>query len=946
MFIMKGFILSALLIIILVLGFSQNPPMSWPELLKAYHITTNDLKKAEAIDELAGNDDAQLEKADRFYTKALNGYFQLLPEAERSDYDSLSFFIRLQISYTSFILGNQEQAKSNYLGAINLKQHLPDINDTFLFLPYLYTGSIYYGFNQFDSAMYYYKQAEKVKDANQNSIAGIERLYNKLGAMYYETGNYRQARNYFEKAIATLHTSNKMDKDLLLNYEINIAAVDVKLEDYEKAKSSYEKILKAGIFNDEIYHNLGIINLKEQKFKEALQSLKKINYSNSKKSIELYYNEGMAWAGLQNKDSADFYFAKARMENTKWYSNGKSISLGLILKHQADNAAKEKQYSIALANYQQAIINFDNNFSETDSTKNPEKYSGIFSYINLFTTLIAKADVFEKIYGQEKRIENLRHSLSAYNAAFALASYVEKTYDTDEARLFLGKIKYTVHSRPIDVSLLLYELTHDNAYLEAAWNFDQRNKASLLSLSLQENEWKNKFSDGNELLQKEASLKQQINRLLLKAQQSTDSLVLAGLNSNIRDQEIELGKVQKEISESPEWEKLNNSSVIPAISQLRKELDASTAIISYHFSDSRLLIFCITAGNVFLKHPPIDKQLFNNITAFRQSLQNTKSGESYAGVLSAKELFRQLIIPVINQLSGMHSLIIIPDDELHYLPFEALQDEENKYLIQHFSIQYLYSASLFKKDESQSAYTSFLGFAPFSSGGYTDSTIVFNKLPYSEDEIKQKNGKIFTDSAATKQNFLDNSKQYPVLHLATHAAVDNVNPDKSYIAFFPGTNDHLLYAPEIYNLDLDSTHLVILSACETGTGQLIRGEGLMSLSRAFAYAGCSNIITSLWKAEDRTTSFITQKLHYYLKNGYSKAIALQKSKIDLLSGSEIPPALKSPNYWAHLVFIGDYEPGRKSFYPTWLIMTISLFIAGIIFWTQRRTKKADKKNAT
>ena len=74
-----------------------------------------------------------------------------------------------------------------------------------------------------------------------------------------------------------------------------------------------------------------------------------------------------------------------------------------------------------------------------------------------------------------------------------------------------------------------------------------------------------------------------------------------------------------------------------------------------------------------------------------------------------------------------------------------------------------------------------------------------------------------------------------------------------------------LYAPEISNLKLDSTQLVILSACETGTGQLVKGEGLMSLSRAFAYAGCPDIITSLWKAEDKTTAFLTQQLHYYLE---------------------------------------------------------------------------------
>lgn len=936
---MKGFVLFTLLLIILAFGFSQNQPMSWSDLLKAYNLTTIDLKKAEAIEINAGDDDAQLEKADDLYTKALNSFQQVLPKSEEANYDSLSLFLKLNIAYTSFILGKNEQAKSNYLAAINLKQHLQGLSDTILFLPYIYTGAIYYSLNQFDSAMHFYKQAEKINQESQQLLDGTERLYNRLGAMYYETGNYRQARNYFEKAIITLQSSKKKDNGLLANYAINIAAVDVKLEDYEKAKSGYKKILETGIFSDEIYHNLSIIFLKEENFKEALQYLKKIRYENSKKRIELFYNFAVAWKGLRNKDSVNFYFEKAVTENGKWYGTGKSIPLGLIARSKGDLATEEKFYRIALANYQQAIINFDNNFSDKDSTKNPVTYSGIFSYINLFNTLIAKADVFEKIYGQEKRIENLDHALSAYQSAFSLATYVEKTYETDEARLFLGKIKYLVHSRPIDVSLLLYDLTKDNKYLEAAWNFDQRNKASVLALNLQVNEWKDKLTNSNELLQKEASLKQQINRLLIKAQQSTDSVVLMNLNSNIRDQEIELSKVQQEINELPEWKMLQTRTEIPDLKELQKELDNSTAIISYHFSDTRLLIFCVTAGNVFFRHPVIDKQLFNTISSFRQALQNSKPGESYSGNKPAKELFNQLVAPVISQFTNIQSLVIIPDDELHYLPFEALQDEENKYMLQHFSIQYLYSASLFRKDESHSSYNSLLGFAPFVSSGYKDSNIVLNRLPYSGGEIKQEKGKAFTDLSATKQNFLINSNQYPVLHLATHASVDNANPDRSYIAFYPSANDYLLYAPEIYNLDLDSTQLVILSACETGTGQLVRGEGLMSLSRAFAYAGCPNIITSLWKAEDRTTSFITKKLYDYLKEGYSKSIALQKAKVDLLISPEISPALKTPNYWAHLIFIGDYEPGRRSFYPTWFIMTVCLVIAGIILWVQQRNKR-------
>src|ERR1041385_508618 len=109
-------------------------------------------------------------------------------------------------------------------------------------------------------------------------------------------------------------------------------------------------------------------------------------------------------------------------------------------------------------------------------------------------------------------------------------------------------------------------------------------------------------------------------------------------------------------------------------------------------------------------------------------------------------------------------------------------------------------------------------------------------------------------------------------HLATHAIVSNDEPLNSFIAFYPSNdpNDYRLYAREIYNMDLDSTELVILSACETGTGKLVKGEGLMSLSRAFAYAGCPNIITSLWKAEDKATSFITRRLHVYLDKGFPK----------------------------------------------------------------------------
>lgn len=941
---MKKFIALTLLSILLYLGISQIPSISKEKLLAKYQNAYQLFLHAEAMADLAGDNEIQQEKADKIFSDALELFKEIIPLAEKNTYDSLLFFSKKQAAYISFYLNDQLSAKSTYNEIIHLKKQLPAIEDSFLFLPLIYTGGIYYNENKFDSALNYYRQAEKIKDTYANPLNESQRLYNRLGAMYYETGNYKQARNYFEKAIAVLNTENNMDEGLLANYQINIAALQIKLEEYEEAKEMYEKVLKTGIYDNEVYHNLAIINLKEEKYNEALKCLNNVHYTNNKKKIELLYNKSMSWSGLNNIDSSTFYLTAAINENKKWYNNRKSISFGLLLKYKADLESKANNYEAALNNYHLAIIQFDKDFNKSDSSKNPEDFSGVFSYINLFNTLVAKADIFQKIYGRDKNIKALQNALETYHSAFKLADYVEKTYDTDEARLFLGKIKYTVHSRPIDISLHLYELTKDKKYIEEAWNFDQRNKASLLSLNLQESEWKSNLAIKNEILLEESNLKRSISRLVLRTQNITDSLLLTDLYSNIRDKEIELGKIQTKINSSPEWQSINAGNEIPQLKDIQKELDKSTAILSFHLSDTRLLIFCITASSINFEYPKLSNELFSNIKLFRNAVQHTKPGLAYDGDNASQILHQLLIDPIQNKITHTKNLIIIPDDELHYLPFEAFQDKNGQYLIENYAIQYLYSASLFKKNRYTIDYSEVLAFAPFANKEMTDSNkVVFKKLPYSYEEIKKVTGEIFVDAAATKNNFLSYSNKYPVLHFATHAAVDNNTPDQSYIAFYPSDNDYLLYTTEIYNLDLDSTHLVILSACETGTGQLVKGEGLMSLSRAFAYAGCPNIITSLWNAEDKSTSFITQQLYHYLKKGYTKSQALQKAKIELLKSKDISPSLKQPNYWAHLILIGEYESANNTNYQVWIIIIISLTIGVILYLIQRRGNNPKNK---
>ncbi len=938
---MQKYLLSFLLIGLLLFCFSQNRQSNDAAAqLQSYEASNKIYKQAENQSLKAGDNEQLQSKADETYQKALIGFASLIPAVEKTGNDSLLFFILLKRGFIHYYFDSINAAKKDYLGLIALKQKLQAIPDSFLFIPYLYTGSTYYTQNQFDSALFYYKKAEQLNDSYQKPLNESQRLYNRLGAMYYETGNYRQARNYFEKAIAL---TNPTDKNLLVNYKINIASLLIKLGEFDSAKVVYERLLPSPVFENEIYHNLGIISLKQQDYKKAIGYLRKVNYSDNKREIDLYYNFAVACSALNEKDSSGLYLQKAITENIKWNKHIKNTQYGLILKYQAEELTKQQLYKEAVAQYQQAVMQFYPSFNETDDRKNPEEYSGIFSYINLFNTLAAKGDALNSWYQQKNEIELLKSSLDAYQSAFKLADYVEKTYNSDEARLFLGKLKYTVHSKPIDVSLQLYTLTKKKQYLEEAYLFDQRNKASILSLTVQENEWKNGTGISNDLVRQESLLKSAITRLSLKIMQVTDSGQLNNINTSIRDKEIELSKLQEKINADPAWQQRKSVEQIPAITELQKRLDNTTALLSFHLSENELLILIVTANNFTYYKSVIPNNFFAAIDSFKSALQPAQAEQRYNGAIVAAHLYQTLIAPVQSNLSQIKRLIIIPDDELNYLPFEALQDDNKKYLVERFAIQYQYSTALLGKKETTLQTRGTLSFAPFASNGYNDSSGIFlRSLPASMQEVTGIRGTAFIDEQATKKKFLQSVNQYNIIHLATHASVNNNDPPRSYIAFYPGNNDYKLYANEIHNLKLDSTQLVILSACETGTGQLVKGEGLMSLSRAFAYAGCPNIITSLWKAEDKTTAFITQRLHYYLDKHYSKDRALQQAKLDLLNNTEIDPRFKSPVYWAHLIFIGNYEP--DSYTSNWWWIAMSIFIGSIIYLlTKKRNLLAKRR---
>ncbi|HEX6333201.1 MAG TPA: CHAT domain-containing tetratricopeptide repeat protein, partial [Flavisolibacter sp.] len=837
------------------------------DLIASYEAAEKFYDRATALSKSADYDEKLEEDYNRRALAGFRGLVQKIPAGPA--YDSIRYFTFFRIAELEHYFENYQEALAHYKLAIRTKQQ-SSLADSLLFTPYLYAGNLFYQMNQFDTAAFYFQQAERVQALYRTPLQETERLYNVLGVLNYEKGDYRHARNYFLKAIEVLQPSHPFYRELYTNYHINLAQVYFRLEDYDEANTIYQKLLALPYrtpYQNEIFHNIGTINLYLGAAAKALTYFRSISYPEGSKSlIRLYNNMGTAFINLGHPDSARWYLQKATDVHHALGRQTDQAAHGLTLKIRGDLEAGTGNPHAALKYYQGAIQAFYPAYADTSITANPSKFSGIFSFLNLFNVLVAKAEAFQLLFEKENAVSWAQQELAAYTSAFDLLSYVESTYNSDDARLLLNRTRYVVHHRPIEVAFRLFVLTKDRQYLEDVYRFDQQNKASILSFK----QLTDQLAPANSpLTEQERQLKTSITRLSLRASQQADSTALADIRRQVRDLEIRLEKVQDRIASSTEVA----PNRVPRIQQVQEMLDDETAIVSYHLSQRDITIFTITGDDFHAEQRPLPGAFADQVNAYVAGLR-----ESNQEVVSAAgRHLHSLLIPDLDR--DARRLIIVPDDELNYLPFEALQDSAGKFLVAKYSVQYQYSTSLLRRQDKDFNAHQTLSFAPFTKGAPTDTALEFSTLPNSLQEIRELDGKVFAGTSATKKNFMDHFGKFPVLHLATHA-VAGAGEGQSFISFSPAQRreDFLLHTSEIYNIPLQNNELVILSACETGAGRLVRGEGILSLSRAFSYAGCPNVITTLWKADDLSTAYIMKKIHRYLDEQFSLDEAVRQAK--------------------------------------------------------------------
>ncbi len=310
-----------------------------------------------------------------------------------------------------------------------------------------------------------------------------------------------------------------------------------------------------------------------------------------------------------------------------------------------------------------------------------------------------------------------------------------------------------------------------------------------------------------------------------------------------------------------------------------------------------------------------------------------------AFINASNSLYRYLKLP------KRQNLVIVPDGILAFVPFQTLlvsttrtQDfSKMPFLVWDTSLSYLLSLGDYLKEEIPlPAKSSVLGIFPVFKG-------TSRELGYSVYEAEAIaslfSGEMLMESDATAKNFIDKSAAPAILHISTHA-LGGTFQDDPYLLFF----DREMDMQELYTLQLSSS-LVVLSACDTGVGKYLKGEGALSLARGFQYAGAENVLFSLWQVNDKSTAELMELYYGNLHKTHSRNLSLALAGRDYLMDENIDNIQKSPYYWGAFVYYGATDSPSEigGFKGIWIFGGIILFGAMcllVFFWVKRirRTK--------
>jgi CHAT domain-containing protein len=815
-------------------------------------------------------------------------------------------------------------------------------------------GIAYNEIGDYDKGIEYFKKTldQRIKLLGDAHIE-VAKAYNAIGISHDYKGEYVKGISYYEKAlnifINKYGSNENLDAAITLN---NIGASYDDCGEYQLSLLHAQKALDIRLKLKEpnplfvaiSYNNIG------NTYRRLSNFIKAIEYNQIALDIRLknldplhpdlapsYQSLAHCFEETNQPDKAIEYFQKA------FDIYKRNDSKANVLKNIAIVESKLKNYTKCDTIFEKSLqlLNY----------KNANDLKNVQSIKWLINVLLAKGNYELTRFQIEKDLKYVEKASQSFQNASEASEYQSNSFSTEGGKVELKKIQNSIVEGIISCKTILAYPNQDSNLKQTAFDKHEQIKASLLQAQIKETNALKYANIPEDLLQKETQLRlnitwreKQKQAKVNAGKSETDSTVLA-ISSKLFDLKQDYDTLKQNLEKNyPEYYRLKYDTKTVSVEDVQKKLlSPSQTLLSYFVGDSSVFAFVVKldtyAVYTIKKDFPLEmyvKQLRDGLYGYQTAAVKTEKlyeakADSFAQ--AAFQLHQKLIGPLSILLTK--EVILVPDGVLGYIPFDVLLSEKPKdatqfkshhYFSKDHIISYNYSATLWHSMQNKKHKTeptkNFVGYAPYYNGDTTVLSKLFgddltmrkglDSLKYSGEEVfkaqKLMGGEAVLNQKATKKTFEETASNYRIIHLATHGKANDKSGDYCFLAFTEqkdSIDNELLYVRDIYNLSLNAD-LVVLSACETGIGELKRGEGIVSLARAFAYSGAKSMVTSLWSVNDKSTMQIMENFYRNLRKGQTKNYALWKAKQDYWEKAK--GEFAHPFYWSSFIPIGDMKP--------------------------------------
>lgn len=761
--------------------------------------------------------------------------------------------------------------------------------------------------------------AEAVKIFGQfrySDFSAVESIYKPLGANYTRLGDNDKAIAVFQKALEI-----GGDNETLSGLYANIGIACWNKGDYTAAEENYRKGLslkeistaKRGLLLGrmaETQLDLGRVAEAYRTAKEVIRLLRPEDARALEYRARARRVAGEASVLLKNFSEAERLLAGALADDMA-ASDGHSREIGKDHIALAKLHLKQGRPLLALQDADQAMVSVIPNFKPSVDYPNfsisqslnprPEDF---YEENTIFEALAIKAAAAQTCYENSAELRWLVLALDCHDLAWQAESILRRVYQYSSSKLHLQQDSRAREESAMNVARLLFDNTGQVKWLERAFAIAERSKAALLLEALQDNLVRQKLSGKDLRFDELTALRQNLSyfekQLILEPSAKDEAqwrLAADGIRSQISSLEQKLRKDYPALAGFEE----TSANWLPVSS----DFSVGEACVAYFMSEEWLDVFVFQEGKaVAWKRIANDRDFQELLRRYLAYFENDFAilNDPQGYFLTAHLLWQKLLPEETAQAS---TLTILPDGILNFIPFEALiYNAESAatlrsaaYLVRRHEIRYAWSLAVLRQQKKlQSRAPRYLlsvapGFANAERG-----LSPLSPADYDWTGIKGWEVQNLLGPRADIAHFQRQASKFRVLHFSTHAFA-GANPR---IEFF----DNALLLPELYALPLQA-ELVVLSACQTGLGKEAKGEGMMSLARAFAQAGAACIVSSLWSVNDQSTAHLMRCFYDNLGAGKQTGVALREAKLAYLADAGIGATAQSPYFWAGVVAVGD-----------------------------------------